>query len=70
MMKGNFSGENLESKESYEFVNPEIRDLTPKFGPKSGGTLLHIYGKHLNAGRSASATLGSQKCEELKRSLS
>ncbi|CAG0895795.1 unnamed protein product [Darwinula stevensoni] len=67
MMTGNFLGENPKSEKSYEFVNPEIHAIIPSFGPKSGGTLLQIYGKHLNAGRNVSATLGSSKCEELKR---
>ncbi|CAG0878844.1 unnamed protein product [Darwinula stevensoni] len=67
-MKGNFSGENPESQKHYEFVNPEIHALTPDFGPKSGGTLVKIFGRHLDAGRNVSATLGSRKCDELKRS--
>ena len=68
-MIGNFGGEKPESKKTYEFVDPEINGISPSFGPKSGGTLVQIYGKHLDAGWNASVALGFRICDELKRSV-
>lgn len=39
-----------ESKTDFEFVDPQIDDFEPKFGPVSGGTQITISGKYLNAG--------------------
>jgi len=51
---GDYRGE---SKEDYEFVDPKILDFNPKFGPTSGGTEIHITGKHLNAGSRIQASI-------------
>ncbi|SPP88949.1 plexin-A2 isoform X1 [Drosophila guanche] len=51
---GDYRGE---SKEDYEFVDPKILDFNPKFGPTSGGTEVHISGKHLNAGSRIQASI-------------
>ncbi|XP_076331027.1 plexin-A2-like isoform X2 [Tachypleus tridentatus] len=55
------------SSNNYEFVNPEIKSINPSKGPKSGGTLLKIWGIHMNAGSSAEATVGPLKCGIIKR---
>lgn len=52
-----------ESIEKYKFVNPEITDLTPSSGPRSGGTLLHIIGHHMNAGSRIEAFISDRPCE-------
>ncbi|XP_068203204.1 plexin A3 isoform X2 [Palaemon carinicauda] len=52
-----------ESLQKYSFVNPEIVDLTPESGPKSGGTLLHIIGKHMNAGSRIEAKIAGRPCK-------
>lgn len=54
-----------ESKTNYQFVDPVIRDFAPKFGPRSGGTTLTIYGEHLNAGSSIQAFIDNLPCEIL-----
>jgi len=41
-----------ESKEFYEFVDPVIEGISPVQGPRSGGTLLTIRGRYMNAGSS------------------
>lgn len=51
---GDYRGE---SQEDYEFVDPKILDFNPKFGPTSGGTEIHITGKHLNAGSRIQASI-------------
>lgn len=52
-----------ESKTNYEFVDPVIQDFSPKFGPRSGGTTLTIYGKHLDAGSLIQAFVDDLPCE-------
>ncbi|XP_069180066.1 plexin-A4 isoform X2 [Procambarus clarkii] len=52
-----------ESLEKYRFVNPEIKDLTPDSGPRSGGTLLHIIGEHMNAGSRIEAFISAKPCK-------
>ncbi|XP_017022606.1 plexin-A2 isoform X2 [Drosophila kikkawai] len=51
---GDYRGE---SNDDYEFVDPKILDFYPKFGPTSGGTEIHITGKHLNAGSRIQASI-------------
>uniref|UniRef100_A0A224XGD6 Putative plexins functional semaphorin receptor n=1 Tax=Panstrongylus lignarius TaxID=156445 RepID=A0A224XGD6_9HEMI len=50
------------SKQSYEFVDPSIEDIWPRFGPKSGGTLLKIMGRYMNAGSSIQAYIDELPC--------
>lgn len=50
------------SKQSYEFVDPSIEDIGPRFGPKSGGTLLKIMGRYMNAGSSIQAFIDELPC--------
>lgn len=54
-----------ESTSDYEFVDPQIEDFNPKFGPVSGGTQVTILGKHLNAGSRIKAFIDEQPCEIL-----
>jgi len=41
---------------------PEITDINPNFGPKIGGTLVTLSGKHLDAGGSRTVILGDRIC--------
>jgi len=50
----NFKGE---SKEFFEFVDPVIEGISPAQGPRSGGTLLTIRGRYMNAGSSIQAMI-------------
>jgi len=40
----------VESTQKFQFVYPEITDISPSCGPLTGGTLLTVNGRHLNAG--------------------
>ncbi|XP_042873532.1 plexin A3-like isoform X1 [Penaeus japonicus] len=51
-----------ESQDKYRFVNPVITDLTPDSGPRSGGTVLHIIGKYMNAGSRIRAFINGLPC--------
>ena len=51
------------SRNTLSFQNPEITDISPKIGPKSGGSALAIIGKNLDIGSSASVEIGNEECE-------
>ncbi|XP_067316269.1 macrophage-stimulating protein receptor isoform X2 [Pseudorasbora parva] len=50
------------SIQGFSFVTPEITDINPSFGPKIGGTLVTLSGKHLNAGGSRTVSFGDRIC--------
>ncbi|XP_026069214.1 macrophage-stimulating protein receptor-like isoform X1 [Carassius auratus] len=50
------------SIQGFSFVTPEITDISPGFGPKIGGTLITLSGKHLDAGGSRTVSLGDRIC--------
>ncbi|XP_077054260.1 macrophage-stimulating protein receptor isoform X2 [Siphateles boraxobius] len=50
------------SIQDFSFVTPEITDINPDFGPKIGGTLVTLSGKHLDAGGSRTVFLGDRIC--------
>ncbi|XP_016301616.1 macrophage-stimulating protein receptor-like isoform X1 [Sinocyclocheilus anshuiensis] len=50
------------SIQGLSFVTPEITDISPGFGPKIGGTLITLSGKHLDAGGSRMVSLGDKIC--------
>lgn len=52
-----------ESKTLFKFVDPEIEGIKPKYGPKSGGTILHITGKFMNAGSNIQAFIDDLPCK-------
>ncbi|XP_013794744.1 plexin-A2-like [Limulus polyphemus] len=50
----------------YSFVNPAIASISPSKGPQSGGTLLKIWGLHMDAGSHAEVWIGGLKCPVLR----
>lgn len=52
-----------ESNTNYRFVNPVITGISPKYGPKSGGTMLKITGEYMNAGSNIQAFIDTLPCE-------
>ncbi|CAH1158754.1 unnamed protein product [Phyllotreta striolata] len=54
-----------ESKTHYRFVNPNITGISPRYGPKSGGTMLQITGEYMNAGSNIQAFLDGLPCRIL-----
>ncbi|KAJ8983519.1 hypothetical protein NQ317_012010 [Molorchus minor] len=54
-----------ESKTHYSFVNPKIIGISPRYGPKSGGTMLQITGEYMNAGSNIQAFLDDLPCRIL-----
>eukprot|EP00105_Crassostrea_gigas_P003325 XP_011416137.1 PREDICTED: plexin A3 [Crassostrea gigas] len=51
------------SEDQFTYVDPEITDITPTQGPKSGGTRIAIFGKYLNAGTSRKMCFGNETFE-------
>ncbi|KAL1398190.1 hypothetical protein pipiens_002420 [Culex pipiens pipiens] len=51
-----------ESTYDFVFVDPEITDFGPKFGPIAGGTIIKIVGKDLNTGSRVKAYLDQHTC--------
>lgn len=49
--------------------DPIITSISPSYGPKTGGTLLTLTGKHLNSGNSRHISIGGKTCT-LKRCCS
>uniref|UniRef100_UPI00358E64EF plexin-A1-like n=1 Tax=Myxine glutinosa TaxID=7769 RepID=UPI00358E64EF len=51
-----------ESTQHYRFVSPLLAGLNPAEGPVSGGTLVTITGRHLDAGSSVSILFRNNSC--------
>lgn len=51
-----------QSKHNYTFVDPEITNISPKYGPRSGGTTIKITGKYMNAGSEIRVTIDDLPC--------
>lgn len=58
-----------ESAEEYRFVDPIIQSISPRFGPKSGGTRLTITGQYLNAGSNIQAFINDTQCAILSTNM-
>ena len=41
---------------------PDLDDVSPRVGPKAGGTMVTITGVHLNIGSSLKVTLDNKDC--------
>lgn len=52
------------SSVNFEFVDPIINGITPKFGPQSGGTNMTIMGQNLDSGATRIILIGSSSCDE------
>lgn len=52
-----------ESKSPFKFVDPVIEGISPKYGPRSGGTMLRITGKYMNAGSTIQAFINDLPCQ-------
>ncbi|XP_033284135.1 hepatocyte growth factor receptor isoform X3 [Orcinus orca] len=47
---------------TFSYVDPIITSISPSYGPKTGGTLLTLTGKHLNSGNSRHISIGGKTC--------
>ncbi|XP_063679501.1 plexin A3-like isoform X3 [Bolinopsis microptera] len=55
-------GQTQMSAVQFKYLNPEITSISPKIGPKSGGSALTIMGNHLDIGSSARVEIGTEQC--------
>ncbi|KAK6321728.1 hypothetical protein J4Q44_G00087040 [Coregonus suidteri] len=46
----------------FTFVEPNITEIMPDYGPQVGGTLVTLTGPHLNTGMIKTVTIGDQDC--------
>ena len=44
------------------FQEPAISSIKPVIGPVSGGSMITIYGEHLDTGRTITASVGREEC--------
>lgn len=51
-----------QSEYNFEFVDPQIYSISPKYGPLSGGTTVRITGKYMNAGSTIKAYIHGLPC--------
>ncbi|XP_015429042.1 PREDICTED: plexin-A4 [Dufourea novaeangliae] len=51
-----------QSEYNFEFVDPKIDSIIPKYGPLSGGTTVKITGKYMNAGSTIEAFIDDLPC--------
>ncbi|XP_025108033.1 plexin-A2-like isoform X2 [Pomacea canaliculata] len=56
-----------ESDSPFSFVDPELVDITPKVGPRSGGTTICIKGEDMDAGSDVTVMIDGGLCQVLKR---
>ncbi|XP_023661304.1 macrophage-stimulating protein receptor-like isoform X1 [Paramormyrops kingsleyae] len=47
----------------FMFVEPQITEILPDYGPYVGGTLITVKGPYLNAGRNRRVTLSNEICK-------
>ena len=48
------------------FQNPAITGFDPKIGPQSGGTMVTVLGKFLDAGRYIDVSIDQMPCETVR----
>ncbi|XP_077977569.1 plexin-A2-like [Glandiceps talaboti] len=56
------------SSEEFSYVNSRIDSISPKIGPRSGGTKVTITGQHLNAGSDITVMVAGSPCDSVKTS--
>uniref|UniRef100_A0A183IWQ4 Sema domain-containing protein n=1 Tax=Soboliphyme baturini TaxID=241478 RepID=A0A183IWQ4_9BILA len=55
------------SDQSFQYVDPVITGFSPNSGPQSGGTLLTIRGRSLDAGYEVTASVGGVPCKVVQK---
>lgn len=58
------------SPTKFTYVDPKLFQIHPRSGPRSGGTVLTITGRYLNAGSSPSVNIGTSPCTIIGRNAS
>ncbi|XP_066584060.1 plexin-A4 [Prorops nasuta] len=51
-----------QSQYNFQFVDPRIITISPKYGPMSGGTIVKITGQYMNAGSKIQAFIDELPC--------
>ncbi|KAL0978740.1 hypothetical protein UPYG_G00174530 [Umbra pygmaea] len=61
-VEGHYNIEGQDQITGFQFVEPNITEIMPDYGPQIGGTLVTLTGPYLNAGMKRSVTIGDQDC--------
>ncbi|KAL8221284.1 UNVERIFIED_CONTAM: hypothetical protein K2H54_063545, partial [Gekko kuhli] len=56
------NGQTNISFNTFSYVNPIIKSISPSYGPRFGGTLLTLAGEYLNSGNSQEVFVGENQC--------
>ncbi|KAM6436508.1 hepatocyte growth factor receptor isoform 1-T2 [Liasis olivaceus] len=56
------NGQANTSFNTFSYVDPRIRQISPNYGPRSGGTLLTLTGEYLNSGNSQEISICKKQC--------
>ncbi|XP_061496040.1 hepatocyte growth factor receptor isoform X2 [Rhineura floridana] len=51
---------------TFSYVNPIIRSISPSYGPRFGGTLLTLTGEYLSSGNSQEIYVGRKQCSLMR----
>ncbi|KAL1449698.1 hypothetical protein WDU94_002181 [Cyamophila willieti] len=51
-----------QSTDNYQFLDPNIWSINPLYGPRSGGTILNIYGSHMNVASNTEVFIDDLPC--------
>ncbi|KAL4655225.1 macrophage-stimulating protein receptor-like [Arapaima gigas] len=60
---GSFYIDGKDQIHGFTFVEPQIIEVVPTYGPYVGGTLITVTGLHLNAGNTRRVLLGNKTCQ-------
>lgn len=61
-VEGRFSIEGTAQVSGFSFVEPNITDISPNYGPVFGGTTVTLTGRHLNSGVRRDVFIAENKC--------
>lgn len=59
---GSYSIQGQAQIQGFSFVEPNITDIRPDYGPRVGGTLVTLTGHYLNSGTIQKVMIGGQDC--------
>ncbi|XP_061544735.1 macrophage-stimulating protein receptor isoform X3 [Phycodurus eques] len=61
-VEGRYAIDGKAEMPGFRFLIPNITEIQPNYGPRTGGTLITVTGAHLDAGRTRRVTLNDVPC--------
>ncbi|KAL5015003.1 hypothetical protein ScPMuIL_009273 [Solemya velum] len=56
------------SQQKFHYVEPRLEGISPSYGPKSGGTVIQLFGDYLNAATNITVSIGKLPCPVVSKS--